>query len=170
MSLMHSILGLLSLKPRTGYDLKKAFDGSVAHFWSADQAQIYRTLSKLTADGLVSVEVKSQDGRPDRREHSLTPAGREELSRWYRSPLTAEPSREPFLARLFFAGEEQDPELIRALVSERRDAAKYRLEDLENLEVIGSSLADRLREATLKNGIAHLKTELAWLDQVEAEL
>ncbi len=47
MSLKHAILGFLELSPFSGYDLKKAFDGSVQHFWPADQAQIYRTLNQL---------------------------------------------------------------------------------------------------------------------------
>ena len=36
MSLKHAILGFLSLQPMTGYDLKKAFDQSVRHFWPAN--------------------------------------------------------------------------------------------------------------------------------------
>ena len=53
MSLKHAILGFLSFKPLSGYDLKKAFDNSVRHFWPANQSQIYRTLSQMTDEGLV---------------------------------------------------------------------------------------------------------------------
>lgn len=167
---MHSILGLLDVQPMTGYDLKKAFDGSVGHFWNADQAQIYRTLSKLSSDGLVSVDVIAQEGRPDRKEHRLTKAGREELSRWLRSPIPEEPSREPFLARIFFAGSEQDPDLVRVLISARRAAANEQLQSLITAKTSRASLADRLRAATLNNGLQHIKTELAWLDELEEEL
>ena len=38
MSLKHAILGFLSFAPLTGYDLKKAFDRSVQHFWPANQS------------------------------------------------------------------------------------------------------------------------------------
>ena len=44
MSLKHAVLGFLSIAPMTGYDLRKHMEESVAHFWPADQAQIYRTL------------------------------------------------------------------------------------------------------------------------------
>src|SRR5258705_13680872 len=55
MSLAHAILGMLQTRPMTGYDLKvECFDNSIAHFWQADQAQIYRTLDKLAEDGLVT--------------------------------------------------------------------------------------------------------------------
>ena len=49
MSLKHAILGFLGYTSLSGYDLKKAFDGSVQHFWPADQSQIYRPLAQLTA-------------------------------------------------------------------------------------------------------------------------
>lgn len=170
MSLKHSILGLLALRGMTGYDLKKAFDGSVAHFWNADQAQIYRTLAKLTEEKLVTVHVLPQDGKPDRREHRITDAGQAELSTWLRSPLPAEATREPFLARIFFAGEEEDPELVRAMIADRRAAAQERLNALEFISASGDSLAARLRRATLRNGIDHLRIELNWLRDLEKEL
>ncbi len=48
MSLPHAILGFLREQPLTGYALKtQRFDVSVANFWPADQAQIYRTLDRL---------------------------------------------------------------------------------------------------------------------------
>ena len=46
MSLEHAILGFLTYRPMSGYDLKKFFDESVRHFWSAPQSQIYRTLGR----------------------------------------------------------------------------------------------------------------------------
>lgn len=170
MSLSHSILGLLCLSPMSGYDLKKNFDSSVAHFWNADQAQIYRTLSTLSDSGLVSVRVIPQEGRPDRREHHITAAGRAELSSWLRSPISVEATREPFLARIFFAGAEEDPELVRELVTQRRSTALDRLSALEKIETPGESLTERLRASTLRNGIQHIQTELSWLNELEKEL
>ena len=169
-SLRHCILALIDLRPMTGYDLKKAFDGSVAHFWSADQAQIYRTLKGLEADGLVAVEVIPQSGKPDRREHRITEPGSRELSRWLRSPSEPDPAREPFLARVFFAGREDDPALVAALIGERRDDAARRLEELRRIPAATDDLGARLRTATLRNGILHIEAELAWLDELEAAL
>ena len=48
MSLGHAILGFLSRRPMTGYELKtRCFDQVASHFWTADQAQIYRTLDAI---------------------------------------------------------------------------------------------------------------------------
>jgi PadR family transcriptional regulator AphA len=103
MSLPHAILGFLAVRPFSGYDLKKAFDSSVRHFWSADQAQIYRALTALGAEGLVTTERVAQQDRPDRKVHHLTDAGRATLAAWLRAPTEAPPRREPFLLKLFFA-------------------------------------------------------------------
>ena len=51
MELKHAILGLLSIRSASGYDLARAFAGSVAHFWHADRSQIYRTLDRLSGAG-----------------------------------------------------------------------------------------------------------------------
>jgi DNA-binding PadR family transcriptional regulator len=170
MALDALILGLLDLRPMTGYDLKKTFDGTIAHFWSADQAQIYRTLARLEQDGLVDVRVVPQPGKPDRREHRLTDAGRAALSAWLRSPLPDDKPREPFLGRLFLAGREDDPELVRALLAERREAARRQLAVLESIPTSDDDLSARLRSATLRNGVLHVQAELAWLDELEAAL
>jgi hypothetical protein len=37
----YALLGMLSLGPGSGYDLKKRIEGSLAHFWSESYGQIY---------------------------------------------------------------------------------------------------------------------------------
>lgn len=158
------ILGLLDLAPMSGYDLKKTFDGSVAHFWTADQAQIYRTLSKLVDDGAVAVSVVPQEGRPDRREHRITDAGRGELVEWLASSPEAERSREPFLARIFFAGR-VNPAVVRRLLADRRTAVEERLAVLRAFPEATGTRAELLRTATLRYGVRQFEAELAWLDE-----
>mgnify|MGYP000887359112 CR=1 FL=1 len=101
MELKHAILGMLSITPLSGYDLNRAFVGSVAHFWHADQSQIYRTLDRLAADGAIKTKGIRQSGKPDRKVHSLTPEGRRELRRWLTSPRRGEGQRSVHRARLF---------------------------------------------------------------------
>ena len=123
MSLRHALLGFLSIAPMTGYDLRKHMEESVAHFWPADQAQIYRTLGHLASDGLVDVRTIPQEGRPDRREHSLTDAGLAELDSWLAAPVEYVPPREVFLVRLFFVGR-LGTDRVRAVLEERATEAR----------------------------------------------
>jgi DNA-binding PadR family transcriptional regulator len=102
MSLPHMILGLLSHQALSGYDLNKLFDSSVQHFWNTDQSQIYRALYKLAEQGWVETEVIQQDGSPDKKNYSLTDAGRGELMHWVSKPHPFAPVREAWLGQIFF--------------------------------------------------------------------
>ena len=175
MSLKHAVLGFLSIAPMSGYDLRKHMEESVAHFWPADQAQIYRTLGHLAADGLVSVETIPQEGKPDRREHSITDAGLAELDSWLAAPVEYVPSREVFLVRLFFVGR-LGTDRVRAVLEERAAEARELAAVLEQTgETARQAVADpdletRLRLATLANGLVHARAELEWAQDLLAEL
>ncbi len=121
MSLKHAILGFLSFQPMTGYDLKKAFDQSVQHFWPADQSQIYRTLRQLHKAGHINKEVIEREEQLDMKVYGITEAGRDELLTWLRAPLPASDNREPQLIQVYFGAmltDEQMLGLLRAQVAE----------------------------------------------------
>ena len=122
MSLKHTILGFLSFKSLSGYDLKKAFDRSVSHFWPANQSQIYRTLAELDEQGLVEKQVIEREERLDMKIYSITDEGRVELHRWLSTPLPVQDNREPFLIQIYFGGQLADEELVRLLQHEIRKA------------------------------------------------
>lgn len=177
MSLRHAVLGFLSVTPMTGYDLRKHMDESVAHFWPADQAQIYRTLGQLAADGLVEVRTIPQDGKPDRREHSITAAGLAQLDDWLASPVEYAPTRETFLVRLFFVGR-LGPERVRTVLEGRAAEARELIAVLESIQHANElalagmpiPLDVRLRLATLTNGLVHARAELDWVQDLLTEL
>lgn len=171
MVLSRIILGLLAIAPMSGYDLKRHFDSTVGHFWAADKAQIYRTLAKLVADGFAEVEKVAGAGAPDRQEHRITEAGRAALAEWLASEPERQVQRDPFLARVFF-GADLDGDGLKALFASRRDEVTDQLAGFERMraETAATDRGARLRLATLDNGIAHLRTELAWLDAAEGEL
>lgn len=174
MILQRLILGLLTLAPMTGYDLKKHFDSSINHFWKADKAQIYRTLAQLVDRGLATVQRVQQENYPDRHEHRITAAGRQVLDEWLASPLEAPTSRDAFLGRVFFAGE-LEREAVLEMLRERRAQTEEQLREHreQRADIGGHVLADRrayLMAATLDQGIGHLEAELQWLTAVEREL
>lgn len=169
MQLRHAVLGLLDIAPQSGYDLGRAFDRSVAHFWNADQSQIYRTLDRLEADGAIATETIPQQGKPDRRVHSLTDVGRAELSQWLSAPLESLKPKEPFLARLFFA-ESLGVDGILALLDEREEAVREGFDRLRTLAADSGDLGAVLRIATLDAGLRQGEAELAWLRSTRASV
>ncbi|MGO2110386.1 MAG: PadR family transcriptional regulator [Pseudoclavibacter sp.] len=174
MVLARIILGFLAIAPMTGYDLKRHFDETVNHFWSADKAQIYRTLASLVDDGLAAVETVPGRGAPDRQEHRITQAGRAALAEWLASPPERQARRNPLLARVFF-GDALGPDDLRARLAAHREAVTATLETFEGVldEFAREDAHDpgtRLRLATVENGLAHARAELAWVDGLLADL
>jgi DNA-binding PadR family transcriptional regulator len=172
MSLEAAILGFLHERPRSGYDLKtRCFDDASRAFWTADQAQIYRTLERLQAAGLVSSSRKRQVGKPDRRVYQITPAGRESLMLWLTTEQPLPPPREPFLLRLFFGSELDEARILTAL-SARRNAHQVRLDELRAGAVSSARNADSslrqaaLRDAAFDGAIALERAAIDWLDDV----
>ncbi|HEY5540580.1 MAG TPA: PadR family transcriptional regulator [Coriobacteriia bacterium] len=170
MSLDAAILGFLSERPRSGYDLKtRCFDDAAKDFWTADQAQIYRTLERLQTAKLVSAARKRQTGRPDRRVYSITESGRRALSAWLASSLPLPAPRDAFLLQVYFGAELSDTQLTERL-SERRRLHQERLDNLrkralEAAQTSGASLRDSaLRDAAFSGAIAVERAAIDWLD------
>ncbi|HEX5480882.1 MAG TPA: PadR family transcriptional regulator [Dehalococcoidia bacterium] len=105
MSLRHALLGILSYRPMTGYELKQFFDASVQHFWNAELSQIYPTLKQLEEAGYVEKHLEVQENRPNRKVYEITPDGHEEFARWVREAARPADLRDPFLIKVFFGAE-----------------------------------------------------------------
>ena len=81
-ALEHALLVSLSERPAAGLELARRFDRSIGFFWSATHQQIYKVLRRMEADGWVTARVIGQTGRPEKREYSVTHAGRTVLADW----------------------------------------------------------------------------------------
>lgn len=175
MSLKHAILGLLNIQPMSGYDLKHmAFESTVAHFWRADQAQIYRTLDAMEGSGWLTSDLKIQSERPSKRVYSLTEAGREELVRWLREPQSPPVYREPFLVQVFFAGLLSDEEILGHIQQhiEAHEETLARYNEI-TIQAPGGTVRERDKlfwGMTLELGIALEHTYLNWLRKWQAIL
>ena len=101
------ILGLLSIESnQTGYDIRKTIQGSVSYFWGESYGQIYPTLKRLAAEGLIVSRKSTSAARPQRQEYSITAAGHARLQDWLAVPYRdVYPPRNEFLLKLFFGRE-----------------------------------------------------------------
>ena len=177
MSLEYAILGFLNYHPYTGYDLKKIFDTSIRHFWPADQSQIYRTLSRLTEQGLAEMEKVPQEERPDRKVYSITAAGREELLKWLAGPTPTGAVRSAPLIQVFFAGQLSDEQVLAKFESVTALMRTF----LDLYSQVPEQIAPYQQEITsprehffwlltLDNGIRSMRATLEWAESVVAQI
>jgi DNA-binding PadR family transcriptional regulator len=99
----YAVLGLLSFRAMSGYDMKQFADRSIGHFyWSPAKSQIYSELRRLKQAGLVSDRHVEQEARPDKRIYEITDSGRKQLVEWVgNSELEPAVFKSTFLLRVF---------------------------------------------------------------------
>lgn len=103
MSIKYAILGMLSIKALTGYDLKKVMQDSSFMPWSGNNNQIYKALLELGNDNFVTSEVCHQENSPSKKIYTITAAGLAELKKWSQTLPEAFEIKKPFLIQLAWA-------------------------------------------------------------------
>jgi DNA-binding PadR family transcriptional regulator len=175
MSVRMGLLALLAEQPSHGYQLKAGFEARTGGVWTLNVGQVYSTLERLRADGLVEpmdIEPAEGDGR-DRRPWRITRDGKEALDAWFDEPAVEPvPAREDFLVKvlLAFGGspaealaiiDRQRTELYRLLQQARR--APRRAAD-------GDHVADLASVLMAEVVASRWEADLRWLDVCEAHL
>lgn len=178
MSLQHLVLGILKYGPLSGYDLNKAFQASVEHFWNTEQSQIYRALYKMHEAGWVEIEQVVQENLPSKKLYYLTDAGREELQRWLATPPGLASIHEGWLGQLFF-GIELSKDQLRHLLEERIAELQRQIQHFEqDIPVSAATYAESYRAyadqpywlLTLDYGLKKLRFDLQWAQEALTSL
>lgn len=182
MKFEHILLGLFSMRPWSGYDIRKwLLAGGKFYRSGSDQSQIYRLLARMESDGWITHSVDPREKRPDAKVFRMAPAGREELLRWARSKYSP-PSRfqdADFLVRFVFGGI-VDPVGLRDLIETELEARRLQVithRDRDRTQIYDDPIpevdverADLLLELSHLHGAADIDAWIAWLEQMLIEL
>jgi len=170
-----AILGLLSIRPMSGYDLKQMIEASTRNFWNESYGQIYPVLKELTGSRLTVKEDKPKEGGRERHVYSLTEEGRAELQRWLQAPVERQQVRNELLLKLFFGAQvplEVSIEHVESFRS-RQLRALQRYEEAEQAMNLREKPDDPNRRhwlVTLSYGRHQALAAIAWCDETLAEL
>jgi DNA-binding PadR family transcriptional regulator len=170
----YALLGMLSLQPMSGYDLKKFIEGSTANFWQENYAQIYPMLRQLTEEGLTTSHIEKQEKRPERRIYALTEKGWDALRCWLIEPVEPQIERNELLLKLFFA-RHASPNVS---IEHVRRFRSLQTQLLQRYEEIEASIKQSFPEhkdlpywlITLNYGRHVAQAFLAWSDETLATL
>jgi len=167
------VLGMLAVEPRrSGYDIRKAIEASVGHFWGESYGQIYPTLKRLASEGLIEPVPSPRSKR--RQEYCITEAGRVCLREWLALPFQNDRPRNEFLLKLFFASE-VSPQVAIGHIRELQARNRRAMETMEQIE----KLAPKMNAGnpglpywmlTLGLGMAMTRAALDWGQTALAEL
>lgn len=171
MSVRNTLLGLLAQRPRHGYDLHAAFEAIAGgrELWALKPAQVYSTLGRLEEGGLIVPERVAQGGGPERQLYAITAEGRDELARWFRTPVESQHQRDEFFLKLMLslATGLADPygviQAQRAGLFRELHALTRRRGAIEPSSALASILL-------LERAAMHIEADLRWLDMLEARL
>ncbi len=164
-----AILGMLTLGPMTGYDLKKMSEQSLVHFWQESYGNMYPQLAALEKDGLVSARREQRAGRPDAIVYTLTDRGREEVAAWLERPAAPERRRSELLLKVFFGAQVPIEQTIRQVAAHR--------EEQEAVRAMYAAIEQRIREEkretasapfrlmTLRRGQLLTEARLRWCEE-----
>lgn len=115
-----ALLGLLSVRPMTGYEIRHHFDRALAPWWDAPKTQIYPKLRELESRELIEHEYVVQESKPNKRVYSPTAAGRDLLQEWLKRGIPRPDMRHHLMMRLFL-GHLLPADDLRALLTDYRD-------------------------------------------------
>jgi DNA-binding PadR family transcriptional regulator len=167
MSLKYVLLGLLSHRPRYGYELKHDAEQLLGGDAELNPGQIYPLLRKLAEGHLIVGERIEQEDRPDKRVFTLTEAGAQELQTWLDQPANVQVGRSALFLHF----------VVLALVRPETRADDLRKLRHHLLEYLGQLVADRAKyelsndlatRALREAAILHTEADLKWIEWLES--
>jgi PadR family transcriptional regulator AphA len=169
----YAILGMLTLRPMSGYDIKKSMQRSTNYFWMESDGQLYPILRQLEQETLVKVK-KEMHGARARKVYSLTKKGREALVKWFTMPNELPVLRSELMLKLFFGQHASKGVNIKHLENYRRElcASKERCE--MGIKHLKTEHKDDLNQPywlmTVRRGFIVTDAMIKWCDETLASL
>ncbi len=114
----YAILGLLSLRSWSTYELAEQMRRALGLFWPRAESGIYREPKKLEELGLARSTVELVGQRP-RTRYTITAKGRRALAAWVPTPGEGPVFEFEQLVKIFFAEQATKDDLIRSLAGVR---------------------------------------------------
>ncbi len=165
----YALLGLLSICPGSGYDIKKFMEQSTSNFWNESYGQIYPILKQLVEEGLATSRTEKQEGKPERYVYTLTDKGLEELRYWLTEPIEHTVERNELLLKLFFGRQNSVADNVE-LVQQFRTLQEQLLHKYQGIEgYLKANCADNpdlcYSLITVRYGILRCQALLSWCNE-----
>jgi PadR family transcriptional regulator, regulatory protein AphA len=140
-STSYAILGLLSVRPWTTYELAQQVRRSLNWFWPRAERKLYDEPKRLVEAGLATASAEHTGRRP-RTVYAITSEGRAALRRWLGEPAAARTSEFEGMVKVFFA-DGGSLEQLKQNLARIEQEAQGRLDDLARMAARPSRFPER---------------------------
>lgn len=165
-----ALLGILTLGPQSGYDIKKTIGQSIGNFWHESYGQLYPTLKELVEKGFATMKVESNQGKPDKKVYSITESGKAHLKNWLEYPIESRPNfRHELLLKVFFSNEIL-PQKCMNQIGIYKGYCESGLEQLIEIKSVIENSYSHMKASkywllTVAYGIKHTHMEIEWCNE-----
>ena len=125
----YAILGLLSVRSWTTYELARQMSRSLGRVWPRAQSKIYEEPKKLVAQGLARAS-DERVGERRRTRYTITPKGRRALAGWLAEPGAGPVLESEQLVKVLFAHQGTRADTLATLAAARAWAAEQNADNL----------------------------------------
>jgi DNA-binding PadR family transcriptional regulator len=128
-----AILGMLSIEPMSGYEIRRNMEDSTNYFWKESDGQLYPTLERLVKEKKITYEGVRRHGARASKVYKITELGHEALQLWLEDPSCVLLIRSEFLLKIFFGANTSNAKIIEH-ISAFQQQRKQRLQMLSQLQ------------------------------------
>lgn len=170
------ILGLLSKKKLTTYDIKLAMGKSISKFYSNNFGSINPVIKKLEKNKMIICLELVENSRL-KKIYQITQKGKEKYNNWIKEPIKQGRLKDEVLIRIFFLADsdrEQQKKLLEDYLDEL-NTTKIELEqtkkEIETIKLTAKQKNDiKYQVSTLQFGIDYMKFKELWFQNLLADL
>src|ERR1700722_234840 len=171
------LLGMISLQPSTGYDLKRRFATTSLGVYPPSSGALYPALERLAGRGLLASEAsgalpQAARGRP-RRRYRLTDDGRQAHLDWVRQPVVPETVAQDLglhLLRFVMMAQVLPVEAVVGFLTSLRAARADLVGSLEQQADAIDAAGNPYPALAVEHGLAVHRASLAWTERAIARL
>ncbi len=163
-----ALLGMLTIKPMSAYEIEKFSKESIGFFWNESYGNIHKNLNMLHSEELIQI-IEMNNSRRLKKVYQISALGQTKLTNWIGHKPKETIIRNELLLKVFMSSEEDFDILIAHLNAEVLGLRSH-LKVLEQIDVNVDNLpVNKFRKilwkATIDNGMTYCHSTIDWCER-----
>ncbi|HSW93000.1 MAG TPA: PadR family transcriptional regulator [Gammaproteobacteria bacterium] len=163
-----AVLGILSIKAASGYDIKKTMEKCTDHFWREGDGSIYPVLKQLLKEQMVTCKLGNAESDKPKKIYTITNKGKLELNKWLEEDPVLFQNRNELMLKVFFGANMNSNVTVKHIekfcrqINKNLDYYKETAKKMMKGKLSGHNLYQYM---TLQAGIIYSEAGLKWSEE-----